>query len=136
MDQQFSPQEIKIVNTMIRQGSQVLLKDSNMDALGARVKQGPDGAAQAIAEAVLPVVKSVYEAATRAGVPVRIEVALLAGRELVKIVVAVLGAAGLIDPQQAGQMATQAFDAGVQAHNQAQGGQAMPAPQEPVQQGA
>lgn len=117
----FSDEEIKQVNLIIRQASQVLLDDKNMEDIATTAKQGDP--VVAIVQSVLPVLKNVYEAASRAGKQLDMKVMALAGRELIKILVAVLGAAGVIAPEQAGQVAAQAFDQAIQEHNAQVGGQ-------------
>jgi hypothetical protein len=123
MEQQpnFTDGEIKVVNKVIRQAMQVLLEQSAMNNLANTAKRSGDPA-KAIAGAVLPVIRHVYAAAHQAGGQLDIRVLTLAGREIIKVLVAVLGASGVIHPEQATQVVSQAYQATIDGHNAAAGG--------------
>ena len=127
MDNKLTPQEIEAVNLMLRQASQVLLDQPAMEKLASDAKQG--NPAQALADAVRPVLQQVYAAAQGAGKTLDMKVAALAGREMIKILVAVLGASGIIKAEQAAQLVDEAFKLGVAAHNKSVG-YTEPAPQQ------
>ena len=123
----FSEQEIKMVNLIIKQASQVLLDEQNAEDIATMAKQGDP--VEAIVTAVLPVLKQVYEAATSSGAKLDQRVMALAGREVIKILVGILGATGVIAPEQANEVATKAFQMGIERHNASVGQSQQPVPQ-------
>lgn len=111
----FTDQEIKAVNLMIKQGVKVLLDEATVTGIAEQAAKGDP--AQAIADAVAPVIKQIHGMASGGG-KLDIKVPLLAARELVKILVAVISASGVIPMESAGQVAEQAFKLGIEKHNQ------------------
>jgi hypothetical protein len=115
-----TPEQEKIVNTLLKQAVDFLFEEKNAVALADSAKGG--NPADVIAQFSVQLLKGQYDAAGMAGKQLDITAMAIAGREVAKIMAQILVLAGVIKPEQAEAVAQEAFQKGVQLHNQSAGG--------------
>lgn len=115
-----SPEQEEIVNKLLKQAVDFLFEEENAVALVEAARaQGP---AEAVAQFAVQLVTQQYKAAEMAGKQLDMTAVALAGREVGKIMAQILVLAQVIKPEEAEQVARQAFEQGIAMHNQSVGG--------------
>jgi hypothetical protein len=117
--QKASPEQEAIVNKLLKQAVDFLFEEENAVQLVEAAKaQGP---VDAIAQFAVQLVTQQYKAADMAGKQLDMAAVALAGREIGKIMAQILVLAQVIKPEQAEQIASEAFQKGIAMHNQSAG---------------
>jgi hypothetical protein len=119
-----SPASQQVFDLVIKQATDFILEDANIDALVASAEA--KGPAQAIADMASEVIGGIYASATGASKNIPPEILSLAGSQVATTFASVLANEGAIDAKAIASVAEQAYDVGVKGHN----GKAAPQPGE------
>jgi hypothetical protein len=132
------PEQVKFMQMLVKQALGVLLEDDTARFLVDKAKNGDPKTA--LVETVVPLIKSIYEAAGEAGVKIDMVAVLGAGMQIITILAKMLESEGILTEEQipafaadVAKLASEQHNAGVQAGQQGKpNAGAAPGPTGPV----
>lgn len=116
-----TPQEKKVYDMVVKQALGFLLKDETAQHIIDKAQVG--NPKTAVVEAVMPLLTSIYQSATSAGVDISQKIILAAGIEVLAILAQMMAVAGIIREEDVPSFARDAGYEAVNRHNAQFGGQ-------------
>lgn len=120
--QKLNPQQQQSYDIIVKQAVAFLLQDEHMKAIIDSASAGNDPVAATV-RALVPLMQSIYAAASKAGAKVDMVTLLAASIEVIANIAEMLATAGVITKEEIPQFSQKVAQAAVQQHNAGVAGQ-------------